>query len=236
MEDVTGGLRLRLLQLREAETALNSVEIQPWEVLESSTVFSCPWLKVRKDICRSNRGNVVDYYVIDRFSYVLIVAVTPHSEVLVVRQYKHGAKQVVRELPAGYIEPGEDPVDCARRELREETGYEAERIEPLAVLFASPTAASNKAHIFLATGLVKAGDQQPDPNEKIVVEKMDLAAAVAAQPFQGLSSVAALLLAWQRWASEETTRCPSNPDSCSPSRQEKRRRAPMGPCSGTTHL
>jgi ADP-ribose pyrophosphatase len=202
MKDVAGGLWLRLPHPKEAKTALNPLEIQPWEVLESSTVFSSPWLRVRKDLCRTNRGNVVDYYVIDRFSYVLVVALTAQSEVLVVRQYKHGAGQVVRELPAGYIEPGEDPLDCARRELREETGYQAERMEPLAVLFASPSSASHKAHFFLATGLYRIGGQELDANEKIAVEKIDFAAAVHAAAtrhlFQDLSSTTALLLAWHK--------------------------------------
>jgi ADP-ribose pyrophosphatase len=181
---------------------LKSLEIQPWQVLESSTVFSSPWLRVRKDICRTNRGNVIDYFVIDRFDYVLIVALTRDTEVIVVRQYKHGAAEVIRELPAGYIEQGEDPLLCAHRELREETGYEADHMEPLAVLFASPSAASHRAHVFLATGLRRVGQQQPDPNEQIAVEKMDLVAAVQAaghvEGFHDVSSTAALLLAWQR--------------------------------------
>lgn len=181
---------------------MNPLEIRPWEVLESSIVFSNRWLRVRKDVCHTNRGNVTDYYLVERSDYVLIVALTPESEVLVTRQYKHGARQVVRELPAGYVEDGEDPLQCAHRELREETGYEAARMEQLAVLFASPSASRHRGHLFLATGLRRAGEQRLDTNEKIVVEKMDFAAAVQAaahnQVFEGLSSTAALLMAWQR--------------------------------------
>ena len=181
---------------------MDVLEIEPWEVLDSTIAFSSPWLKVRQDLCRTNRGNLVDYYVVERFSYVAVVAVTPASEVLVVRQYKHGAGQVVRELPAGYIEDGEDPLDCARRELWEETGYEAESMEPLGVLFASPSASAHRAHFFLATGLHQAGEQHLDASESIVVEMMDLQTAVQAaargQVFQDLTSTAALFMAWHR--------------------------------------
>ena len=185
---------------------MHKVEIKPWQVLESSTEFSSRWLRVRKDIVRTNRGNITEYYVVDRFDYVLIVALTADSQVLTVRQYKHGAGQVIRELPAGYIEDGEDPVVSAQRELREETGYEAAQIEPLAVLFASPSASSHRAHVFLATGLRHAGEQQLDANEKIVVQKIDFAAAVQAavhnRDFRDVNSTAALLLAWHRLHNE----------------------------------
>jgi 8-oxo-dGTP pyrophosphatase MutT (NUDIX family) len=174
-------------------------------VLESSIVFSNRWLRVRKDICRTNRGNIADYYVVERFDYVLIVALTPESEVLIVRQYKHGAGRVMRELPAGYIEHGEDPLECAWRELREETGYEADSMECMAVLMASPSAAENRAHLYLATGLRRVGEQHPDANESIIVEKMDFACAVQAaahnEVFEDLSSPAALLMAWHRLTS-----------------------------------
>jgi 8-oxo-dGTP pyrophosphatase MutT (NUDIX family) len=179
---------------------LDTVEIGPWEVLESSTAFASPWLNVRKDIVRTNRGSITDYYVVERFDYVIVVPVSADGQVLTVRQYKHGAGQVVRELPAGYIEDGEDPLDCAQRELREETGYEAAQIKPLGVMFASPSASSHRAYVFLATGLRKMGLQQLDANEKIAVESLDLGEAVGAvlrnEEFRDLNSTTALLMAW----------------------------------------
>ncbi len=185
---------------------MKTSELEPWEVLESSYVFSNRWLRVRKDICRTNRGNVIDYYVTERFDYVLIVALTPQAELLIVRQYKHGAGKIVRELPAGYIEDGEDPLVCAHRELREETGYEAEKMLPLGVVHASPSASTHQAHFYLAIGARPVGVQHLDANENIVVEKMDFAQAVQAaahnQVFADLSSTAALFLAWQRLLEE----------------------------------
>jgi ADP-ribose pyrophosphatase len=186
---------------------LNPQHIAPWQVVESSLAFDSPWLRVRKDLVRTNRGNLTDYYVVERFDYTIVVPVTDDGQVLSVRQYKHGAGEVVRELPAGYIEDGEDALPCAFRELREETGYTAERMEPLAVLFASPSASGHRAHIFLATGLSVRGGQKLDANEKIAVEPMPLAQAIslaaANADFRDLGSTAALFLAWQRWKATE---------------------------------
>jgi ADP-ribose pyrophosphatase len=186
--------------LGRRKTALSKAEIKPWDVLESSTAFDSPWLRVRKDVVRTNRDTVTDYYVVERFDYAVVVAVTADRQVLTVRQYKHGAAQVVRELPAGYIEAGEEPLLCARRELREETGYEAAQIKPLGVMYASPSASSHHAHLFLATGLRKVGQQQLDAHENIAVEELDLAEAVASalrnEDFRDLNSTTALLMAW----------------------------------------
>lgn len=184
-----------------------SAKIVPWDTLESSVAFSSPWLRVRKDLVRTNRGNLTDYYVVERFDYVIVVAVTAEAQVLTVRQYKHGAGEVIRELPAGYLEEGEEALVCAQRELREETGYEAAEIEPLGMLFASPSASSHRAHVFLATGLRLAGQQQLDANENIAVEPMDLREAVRVavhnEDFCDVSSVSALSMAWQRWQQKQ---------------------------------
>ena len=179
---------------------MSSFDIAPWDVLETSTAFSNRWLRVRRDVCRTNRGNVIDYYVVERASYVAVVALTPGLDVLLVRQYKHGAGRLVLELPAGYIEGDEDPLACAQRELLEETGYEAQTWEPLAVLLASPSTSSHSAHLYLATGAHRAADQRLDANELISIAPVPFRNALQSVGHGGpedLSSTAALSLAWQ---------------------------------------
>ncbi len=183
--------------------------ISAWQVLRSSVVYHNRWLQVRRDRCRTNRGNLADYYIVERPSYVMIVALTADRDVLLVEQYKHGAGRVMRELPAGYIEDGEDPLACAHRELMEETGYRASCMEPLANLIVSPSAAQHSAHMFLATGLEDMGSPNWDDNERIDVHKMPFTAAVRAvannEVLVDLSSTAAILLAWARMQERSET-------------------------------
>nr|MDA8217414.1 NUDIX hydrolase [Dehalococcoidales bacterium] len=141
-----------------------------WDVLSSRYVLDNRWLRVREDRCRTGRGTLVDgYYVTERNDFAMVVALTEAQDVLLVRQYKHGCGQIVCECPAGYIHPGEEPRAAAERELREETGYVAGSVEPLAALFASPAASNHRMHLFLGRGIRKVGEQKLDPAEDIEV-------------------------------------------------------------------
>jgi len=77
----------------------------------------------------------------------------PDAEVLLVRQYRYAAGGHVYEIPAGRLDPGEHPEECALRELREETGYSAERIDALTTIFTTPGFTDERIHLFLASGL-----------------------------------------------------------------------------------
>jgi ADP-ribose pyrophosphatase len=82
------------------------------------------------------------------------------------RQYRHAANQYLWELPAGKLEPGEDPLAGAQRELAEETGYSAKRWKPLVEYFASPGFLGESMKVFEAEGLI-AGDAHPEADEEI---------------------------------------------------------------------
>src|SRR5579872_3649919 len=101
-----------------------------WRVTASHYVIDTPHLRLREDTVELPDGTIVErYFVRESRGFVVIFALTPDRRVVLVRQYKHGIGRVVLELPAGAIDPGETPMETARRELSEETGYEADSME-----------------------------------------------------------------------------------------------------------
>jgi ADP-ribose pyrophosphatase len=98
-------------------------------------------------------------------------------EILLIRQYRYAADGYLYEVPAGRLEPGESPVDCARRELREETGCEAERFDLMTSVFTTPGFTDEVIHLFLATGLTR-GPSRREADEFMDVETMGLSRAL----------------------------------------------------------
>jgi ADP-ribose diphosphatase len=97
--------------------------------------------------------------------------------VLLLKQYRYAAGGPIWEVPAGVLEPGETPAECARRELREETGAEAERLEPLTTIYTTPGFTDERIHIFLATGIT-AGEPHPMADEFFEVQAMPISRAL----------------------------------------------------------
>ena len=100
-----------------------------------------------------------------------------NPQILLLKQYRYAAEEFVYEIPAGRLDPGEAPIDCARRELMEETGCEAERVEPLYSFFTTPGFTDERIHAFMAVGL-KRGESQLETDEFITVETMTLSQAL----------------------------------------------------------
>ncbi len=147
-----------------------------WRVRASSYVIESPYLRIRRDEVELPDGTIVkDYYVRESYGFVLVVPVTHDDRVVLVRQYRYGADAMVLELPAGSLEPDEEPLACARRELTEETGYEADSFELIATYGAEPVRSDARAFVYLARGARKTQIQNLDPTEHIVVELADIA-------------------------------------------------------------
>lgn len=141
--------------------------IEKWQVLDSKLAFDHKWFKVRQDTVRLPEGRIVDDYFMSLGGRIVVVApITKGGKFILVRQYKHAAAEVLLEFPAGYMDENEAPIGAARRELREETGFDG-RISPLTTIMNNPTKEVGEIHLFLAENVVKKQDVNFDENEFI---------------------------------------------------------------------
>lgn len=145
--------------------------LKKWKILNSTMVLNHQWCKVRQDEIELPNGKVIDdYFLTIRPEVALILPVTSNQEIILVRQYRHGAGEILLELPAGTFNPHEEsPQAAALRELKEETGYIAEQVTPLSILYDNPVKDTNKIHLFIAENVTKAGQQELDVTEEIDV-------------------------------------------------------------------
>lgn len=139
-----------------------------WTVLGSDYLVKKRWIKVRQDRCRMPDGRLVDpYYVLEYPDWVNVLALDKAGQIILTRLYRHGLGATVLELPSGSVDPSESPLETARRELLEETGYEFEQIIQTAVLSPNPGNHANRVYSFLATGGKKIADPVFDESEEI---------------------------------------------------------------------
>ncbi|MET0390925.1 MAG: NUDIX hydrolase, partial [Polyangiales bacterium] len=115
-------------------------------------------------------GNVVDAVVLHAPDWVNIVAFTHERRCVLIHQYRFGTGKVTLEIPGGIVDPGESPLTAAVRELREETGYHAERWTSLGSIAPNPAFQNNRLHTFLAEEASWVGAQEQDETEDIAVE------------------------------------------------------------------
>ena len=168
----------------------------PWEILSSEYVVESPWYRLRRDSCRLPDGTVIEpYYVREHLGYSVVFAMTADEHVVFAQQYKHGFGDTILELPAGTIEPGEEALACAKRELEEETGYVARRYEQVAEYVVDPTSSTGRLHLFLALDAMPDGVASPDPAEDIttvLIPLDDVIDRVRSGEVRALGQVAAI--------------------------------------------
>jgi ADP-ribose pyrophosphatase len=160
------------------KTAAASVVAEKATLLSSEVVFEGPLFRVLHDKLIEPGGYSSERDIIRHNGSVVILAVDNSSGkknpwIVMERQYRHAANQFMWELPAGKLEPGEDPLAGAQRELSEETGYIAKKWKPLVEYFASPGFLGESMKVFLAEGLV-VGEAHPEEDEKIEIRLVKL--------------------------------------------------------------
>jgi ADP-ribose pyrophosphatase len=173
--------------------------LQPWTIRSSTYRIDEPFLRLRVDTVELPDGVVIDnYFVRESRGFVVIAALTPDRQLVLVRQYKHGIGEVLLELPAGMIDPGEAPDACAVRELAEETGYAGDPPLLLRSLITDPTGSNGRFHVFLIENATPKFAQSLDVTEAINVEIAsipDLSAMVRDGRINSASQVAAAYIA-----------------------------------------
>jgi ADP-ribose pyrophosphatase len=154
-----------------------------------------------ENITLSN-GVTLDMELIRHPGAAAIVALTEDRSVLLLQQYRYAAGGIIWEIPAGTLDPAEDPDTCAARELTEETGYRAHRLEKLGQITPLPAYSNERIHLYLATGLEKAA-QHLDEDEVLSVHRRTLDQAlqmIADGTIQDAKTIAALHLTAGRLA------------------------------------
>lgn len=146
----------------------------PQPVVSSRTVYAGRIIEVRVDHIALPGGGTALREVVDHPGAVVVAAVDDHDRIYLVNQYRHPIGRYLLELPAGTLEPGEEPLAAAKRELREEVGLEAQRWTPLPTFFSSPGFVNEGLHPFLAQGLTVV-PPDPDDDEVISVVRYPLA-------------------------------------------------------------
>ncbi len=147
-----------------------------WKTVSSEYLFNDLWFKVRKDVCVTPDGKIVDpYYVYEFPNWVTAMPVTENGKVIMVRQYRHALGETCLETPGGCVDDTDKDLETAiARELLEETGFSFSSYQYLGKTSANPSTNNNLMHMFLARGGKKVKEQQLDGQEEIEVQLFSL--------------------------------------------------------------
>ncbi len=149
--------------------------IQPWKKKAQKVDYDCGFFQVLVHQSASpTTGKEYPFYVLSTRNWTNIVAVTENQKVLMVSQYRHGTEEVSLEIPGGAVDPQEEPLIAAQRELREETGYESSQWHFLGRVRPNPAILSNSCFFYLALDAKLVADLDLDEAEELEVSLHDL--------------------------------------------------------------
>lgn len=143
----------------------------------TKNIYNGKVITLNIDTVQLPNGVTVDLETIRHPGAAAIVPIKDDGTVVLIRQFRHAAGGFIYEIPAGKLCPGEDPLECASRELEEEVGYRASSFELLSSIFTAPGFADEVIHVYKATGLTK-GRQHLDRDEVLEIVEMPLHLAI----------------------------------------------------------
>ena len=149
----------------------------PFELLRSETLLKGRAFAIRRDWMKTPDGRETKFDIIEHGGSVVIIPLDSDGNLLFVRQYRHATGQDLLELPAGTLEENEDPDVCAAREIREETGFAAGKLERLGQFYLAPGYSTEFMVVYLATELTH-NPLEADADEFLSVERIPVAQAM----------------------------------------------------------
>lgn len=150
-------------------------------VVSSRSIYRGRVVNLDVDRIVEPSGKEVEREIIRHGGAAVLLPVTDDRRVVLIRQYRYAAGELMLEVPAGTIDPGESPEETAQRELLEETGYEARRLEKIAEFFPSPGILTELMHLYLATGLEEKA-AAPEEDESIEIVELPFERALGLEP------------------------------------------------------
>jgi len=170
--------------------------VKPEKKLATQQIYHGRAVNMRVDTVEKAGGKKTTREVVEHSDCIAVVAIDEHDNVLLVRQFRHPVDRFLLEIPAGGIDPGEEPIDSVRRELQEEIGYFPRRIDKLGGFYAIPGYGTEYLHCFLATDLVpgRLVAEDTEDIELVRVSLDEIPRLIASGEICDAKSIAALLM------------------------------------------
>jgi ADP-ribose pyrophosphatase len=164
-----------------------------WQTLGSDYLYKSPWCSFRLDDVELPDGARIEYGVLESGGFAAVVPVTRGGDVVLVRQWRQPLDAFTLELPSGGVDAGEEPESAARRELFEETGYRAEKLEHLTTVHTSTGRSTEVCHLFWCEAVRDERGPRPEPTEFIRVVEVTFEEALRMASEGGITDAATML-------------------------------------------